>query len=155
MKNDLNDLFFKLNKNDKLQYFPTLLLLDLPTKKELMRGKIVDKMGENDFCSFCTTFYANSRLDLKVGTCFEYLLSMKRPKEFELIHAQLKYVSVNYSYEIDYLPGGYSGLGIIHFDKYLPKLLNQLPYYREKFDDSRNSTLILTQKYILNELGLL
>jgi hypothetical protein len=119
-----------------------LILHDFPTEM-LKKGKLNEMiLPTNSLFIGC-----RSNKDMKVDTEFDTLFSYKNVEKYIITKAILKYVSVNPSYEIDYLPYGYYGICLIDFPEGIPLMLNKL--------NSENMVnydlLFLTKKTILDE----
>jgi hypothetical protein len=142
-----DDFFINLNY-DRLKDFPSLLILDLPDESDLKKGNPVKINNPNQLYVFATTLIANGYLKIENNTHFEVIFSRKEPTDFVECNVVLKYVNVNPSYEIDYLPGGHSGLCLLEFPNGKPDILKKLGYYRSK-DYAKHDMLILTQKELL------
>lgn len=153
---NISNFFIQLNENRELKENPSILLLDFPRIIDLQKGNLPNSM-ENAIYVFCTTVLSNGELDIHINTKFNSLIAY-RSNEYTQCNTILKYVSVNPSYEIDYLPGGYTGLCLLEFPDGKPDILKKLAVYGEKKDYSIHDTLILTQeailKKILDELNL-
>lgn len=90
--------------------------------------------------------------DIKVNESFDVLFSHQNLADSVEVKATLKYVNVNPSYKIDYLPEGYSGICLIEFKNGVPDLMSQLKAYGEKVNQEVSTTLYLSEKPILNRL---
>lgn len=126
--------------------YPTLSILDIPTSKELNRGLNSRIINENEMFLFAAADYVN----IYINTSFNIIIPSRNIENSIESHTILKYVSVNPSYEIDYLPKGYSGICIFEFPNGKPDILNKLAVYGEKKDFSQHDTLILTHIKILD-----
>jgi hypothetical protein len=144
--NPLSEIIISLRSQDFYKGYYELSLLDIPTERVLSKGK-PPAPGTNEYYIFGTSF-----MDVPVGASFDVIFPYHHVEEY--IHAAsiLKYVNVNHSYEIDYLPNGYSGICLIEFPNGKPDILKKLAVYGEKYDDSIHDTLILTQKPIIDKI---
>ena len=146
-RNILGEIVLSLHKQGYFKKYQELLLTDFPTEKDLSKGKIPIPM-ENEIFIFGTSGYC----DVPVETSFDVIISNSNALNYVFIKSILKYVSVNPSYEIDYLPNGYSGLCLLEFPDGEPDILNKLGIAGEKKDFSIHDFLILTQKPILEKI---
>lgn len=90
--------------------------------------------------------------DIKCETEYNVLFPHHNVEDFILTKAVLKYVSVNPTYEIDYLPNGYYGICIIDFPEGKPDLLHKLRPENEKDDRYKYDRLYLTQKSVFEKI---
>ncbi len=152
MIDNIGEFFTELHTKNELKIFPSLLLLDLPRESDLKKGNFVKSINSNQFYVFATTLISDGNLEIKKNTKFDVLCSRKRPIDFVECDVVLKYINVNPRYEIDYLPGGYTGICLIEFKNGKPEILNKLAFFGEKKEYGKNDRLILTQKELLNKL---
>lgn len=147
MKKSNEELFLKLELEGIFDKNKTLYLLDLPSQHQL---KSIGRICKNNEVYVFARGYND---EIKIGTSFNFLFPKKQIDEFVQITVELKYVSVNPKYEIDYLPKGYSAICLLAFSDDLPiKLLDKLAMFDDKKDPSLHDTLILTQSDVLKEL---
>lgn len=126
----------------------TLYLIDIPTMEQLEKGK-VDISTKNDNSIFVIARGYNDKI--KIGTTFDAIISRKSIDLSIFHHSILKFISINPSYELDYLPKGNSGLCLLEFPDGKPDLLNKL-ILESKENDNKQNILILTQKPVLEKI---
>lgn len=149
MKKTLSDIYLELQLEGLFDDNKTLYLLDLPN--EDMLKNMVLKPKENELYVFARGYND----DLKVGSLFNVIFPSKQPGKFAECHVELKYVSVNHTYELNYLPRGYSGICLLNFFSEVPiEILNKLAKYDLKRDSLINDTLILTQREVINKINI-
>jgi hypothetical protein len=144
----ISEIIFELKQQNYFTNFPTLSLLDIPTAKELARGLNHIEVNKKEIFLFAAADYT----EIKKQTIFNTLIARTNIENTISCNVILKYVSVNPSYEIDYIPKGYSAICIFEFPDGKPEILNKLAIYGEKKDYSKHDTLILTQKEVLDKL---
>jgi hypothetical protein len=144
IKNVVSEIRLSL---DEVGKYKELLLTDLPCKIDLSKGKLpISKenqifiMGSSGYC------------DVPIETSFDVIYPGRNIYDYVFVKSVLKYVSVNPSYEIDYLPNGYSGLLLLEFPEGIPEILNKLGMSREKEDFAIHDYLWLTQRPILKRI---
>jgi hypothetical protein len=139
----IENIYLKLQDERTFDSNLTLYLLDLPSEDQLRKTKI-----SNNLLSSNSVFIIGRGYDdgIKIGASFNAIFPRKNPVDGIKTEAIIKYISVNPTYEIDYLPKGYSGLCLIEFTNEIPVFLNKLTIYGEKKDLMHNDTLILTQQ---------
>jgi hypothetical protein len=145
---NISEIMFELSQKNYFADYPTLSLLDIPTTKELNRG-LDNKIINSDEVFL---FASAGLTEIKNLTSFNMLFAYRNLEHSVNCNVILKYISINPSYEIDYLPKGYSAICIFEFPEGKPEILNKLAYYGEKKDYSIHDTLILTQKPVLTEI---
>jgi hypothetical protein len=124
-----------------------LLLTDFPCEIDLSKGKIPTHK-ENQIFIMGSSIYC----EVPIETSFDVIYPNRNILDYIFVKSTLKYVSVNPSYEIDYLPQGYSGLFLLEFPDEIPEILNKLGMHREKKDLSIHDHLVLTQKPVLDRI---
>jgi len=148
MNNSLIEKIFLQLEDDKIfDEYLSLYLLDVPRDEDLKKNINVVPL-ENDFFVFARGY--NDKL--KVNTKFDVIIPRRSINESIYCRSILKYVSVNPNYEIDYLPCGYSAIGLLEFPDGKPELLKRLAVFMEKKDYTIHDSLILTQKAILDKI---
>jgi hypothetical protein len=147
MNSVLSNIILSLNEQGYYKKYHEMGLIDLPSEKDLSKGKLPVPQT-NEIFIFGTTGYA----DIPVETLFDVIFSYHGVIDYVYEKSILKYVSVNPSYEINYLPQGYSGLCLLEFPDGKPDILNKLAIFGDKKDYSIHDTLILTQKPILEKI---
>ena len=147
MERQFEEIYLKLQLEGVFDENKTLYLLDLST--EDMIKSISVKSMQNELFVFARGYND----DIKIGSTFNVVFPRRNPNRYFEILIELKYVSVNPNYEIDYLPKGYSAICLLKFRNEMPKeILKKLACYGEKRDKQKHDTLILTQKEGLNRL---
>jgi hypothetical protein len=133
---------YTTNEKIELGISDVLFLYELPIQM-LKRGNL-NKLSLSSTSLFigCQTWCT----DIKCETEFNILFPHHNVENFIFTKAVLKYVSVNPTYEIDYLPSGYYGICIIDFPVGKPNLLHKLRPENEKDDRNRYDRLYLTKK---------
>jgi hypothetical protein len=145
---NIGETMFKLNEKKYFNIHTTITLLDIPTKKEIERGLQDKVISSNEIFVFAASNYT----DIKIETIFDTIIPIRNITAYLECSCILKYVSVNPSYEIDYIPKGYSAICLFEFPDGKPDMLNKLAYYGEKKDYTKHDTLILTQKAVMDKL---
>lgn len=97
-------------------------------------------------------FVASDYSDVKADTKFDIIFPYQNQNEFQYTSIVLKYISVNPSYEIDYIPKGYSALCLFEFETERSTLLSKLAVYMDKKDSLKNGSLIITQQPLFDRL---
>ncbi|AMA49869.1 hypothetical protein [Flavobacterium covae] len=147
MERQFEKIYLKVESEGLFDENKTLYLLDLPNAD--MLKNIPVKPIKNELFVFARGYNE----DLKIGSLFNVIFPSKNPNEYIENLIELKYVSVNPKYEIDYLPKGYSGICLLKFQNEIPnEILKKLAGYDEKKDNQKHDTLILTQKAGLKKL---
>ncbi len=147
MERQIEEIYLKVESEGLFDENKTLYLLDLPN--EDMLKNIPLKPMQNEIYVFARGY--NDKL--KIGSMFNVVFPRKKPNKYVESLVELKYISVNPKYEIDYLPKGYSGICLLKFQSEIPdEILNKLACYDEKKDRRKHDTLILTQKEVVNML---
>ncbi|CAA9202689.1 hypothetical protein [Flavobacterium collinsii] len=146
MKN-FGNIETKLYSDGKFKEFPTLFLQDIPREKDLQKGNLPKIENTNQVFLFARSY----DLDVKVNTIFDVLFMYSNINEWVTTKCLLKYVSVNPSYEIDYIPMNYSALCLFEFLDVKPEMLNKLQYYMEK-KDLYHDNLIISQVPLLEKI---
>ena len=90
--------------------------------------------------------------DLKLDKEFDIIFAKNNPKDFIKIQSIFKYISINANYEIDYLPKGYSGIGLVDFPQGKPEILNKLSEFRSEEKSKTNDTLYLTTQSVMDKI---
>lgn len=152
LSNTLGEILNELNYEGESNKNSSLLILDLPKESELKKDNLTALNNQNQLYVFATTLVANGHLEIKVGTPFDIIFPSKETNKYIMCDVILKYVNVNPRYEIDYLPGGYTGICLLEFNNGIPEIISKLAYYGDKKDYSIHDILILTQKPILTEI---
>ncbi len=153
MNNQLGEIFVELDNKGELNKNPSILILDLPREADLKWGNLPKSNNLNQIFVFATTLVANGYLEIKVGTQFDIIFPAKEINNLINCNVSLKYVNVNPRYEIDYLPGGYTGICLLEFENGIPKnMIDKLAIYETPKDSLKNDVLILTQKSLLEEI---
>lgn len=150
MKNKLGEFFNELDNNGKLNNNPSLLLLEFPKESHLKLSNLPELNNVHQIFVLATTLVGNGYLEIKVGSHFNIIFPSKDTNSFINCNAILKYVNVNPRYEIDCLPGGYTGICLLEFKEGIPLIMEKLTNYGEKKDYSRHDTLVLTQMEVLD-----
>ncbi|PXY42534.1 hypothetical protein DMB65_00460 [Flavobacterium cheongpyeongense] len=135
------DIETKLYSDGNFKEFPTLFLHDIPREKDLQKGNLPKIENSNQVFLFARSY----DLDIKVNTNFDVLYSYNNINECVKTKCILKYISVNPSYEIDYIPSGVSALCLFEFEDGKPEILNKLLYYMDKDKHLTYDNLIITQ----------
>ncbi|WP_264536976.1 hypothetical protein [Flavobacterium sp. N1736] len=148
----IDEFFIDLNSKDELKNYPSLLILDLPKETDIQKGNLSVPDNTNQLYVFATTVVGNGYLEIKTNTKFDIIFPRKNTNEFKECNVILRYVNVNPRHQIDYLPGGYTGLCLLEFPNGKPELFNRLKYYGEKKDYNKHDTLILTQRPVMEKL---
>ena len=143
----LTDVFLQLKEEGYFERYHKLSLLDIPTEKELSKGNIPIPRN-NEILVFAVAEFAN----IPVSTIFDVIFPSLNVEDYVEVKSILNYVTVNPSYEIDYLPKGYSGICLFEFPDGKPDILKKLAVYGEKKDYSIHDTLLLTQKPVLDKI---
>jgi hypothetical protein len=147
MERQFEEIYLKVESEGVFDENKTLYLLDLPNSD--MLKNIPLKPMKNELFVFARGYND----ELKTGSTFNVVFPRKKPNQYFECLIELKYVSVNPKYEIDYLPKGYSGICLLKFQKEIPnEILNKLAGFDEIKDKQKHDTLILTQKEGLNKL---
>ena len=146
----IGEISLELFQSGFLEDKPDLLLTDKPTKEYIDKDKggLPKNLSKNEIFIFVYHPY----YDTKIGTTFNVIFPNTNINGWQEVKCTLKYVSVNPSYEIDYIPRGYSALCLFEFEGGIPEAINKLPFFMEKRDPTKHDTLILTQKKVLNKL---
>lgn len=147
MKN-LEKIILELRQNGFLEDKPDILLVDIPTEKDLQKGNLPKMVNKNEIFAFVFHPY----YDIKINTTFDILYSSKNIDDWKETKCTLKFVSVNPSYEIDYIPNGYSALCLFEFEKGIPEMIKNLSYFMDKKDPIQHDSLVLTQKLVLEKI---
>lgn len=134
------DIETKLYSDKTLMEFPALFLQDIPREKDLQKGNLPKIENTNQVFLFAKAY----DLDIKINTTFDIIFTYNNIDEWLKTKCILKYVSVNPSYEIDYVPMNYSALCLFEFENGKPEILNNLRYYMEK-KALHHDNLIITQ----------
>ena len=142
------EIILELFKSGFLKDKPDLLLVDIPTEKDLQKGNLPKIVNKNEIFIFVYHPY----YDIKVNTTFDTLYAYKNIEEYVEVKCTLKYVSVNPSYEIDYIPAGYSALCLFEFENGVPEIIKKLPFFLEKKDLIKYDSLALTQKLVVERI---
>lgn len=142
------EIILELFQSGFLEDKPDLLLVDIPREKDLQKGNLPKNINENEIFVFVFHPY----YDTKINTTFDTLYAYKSIEEWVEIKCTLKYVSVNSSYEIDYIPAGYSALCLFEFENGIPEMIKKLPFFMEKKDPLKHDSLALTQKLVLEKI---
>jgi hypothetical protein len=130
---------------------PDLLLVDIPRELDLQKGNLPRILNKNEIFIFVYHPY----YDTKVNTTFDILYVCQDIENFIEVKCTLKYVSVNPSYEIDYIPAGFSALCLFEFENGIPEIIKKLPIFMEKRDSLKHESLVLTQKAVWEKLKLI
>ena len=127
----------------KEEFTNILMLIDIPTI-------MLDKININKLAISETTVFigCRSKENIKINTEFDVLFEYFNIENVIKTKAILKYVSVNPSYELDYLPYGYYGICLIEFPNGKPDLISVLKPENEKCVNM----LYLTQKGTMSKL---
>lgn len=153
MINNIEEYFTYLNNIAELEKNPAILLLTLPKESHLKLGNLPKLDNANQIYVLATTVVSNGNLQIKRGTQFDVIFPSKDIRRYIECRIILKYVNVNPSYEIDYLPGGYTGICLLEFENGIPTdMISKLAKYDEKRNVLIHDNLILVQKVILDEL---
>ncbi|MBS7233029.1 hypothetical protein KHA90_18565 [Flavobacterium psychroterrae] len=137
----------KLYSDGSLREFPALFLQDIPREKDLQKGNLPKIVNPNQIFLFARAY----DLDVKVDTTFDIIFMYNNIDNWLKTKCVLKYVSVNPSYEIDYIPMNYSALCLFEFEDGKPEILNKLQCYMEK-KDLHHDNLIITQIPLLEKI---
>ncbi|WP_374175264.1 hypothetical protein [Flavobacterium tructae] len=151
--NFIDEFFIDLNNEDELKNYPSLLILDLPKETDIQKGNLSVPDNTNQLYVFATTVVGNGYLEIRINTKFDIIFPKKCANEFEECNVILRYVNMNPRYQIDYLPGGSTGLCLLEFPNGRSELFNKLKYYGEKTDYNKHDTLILTQRPVIEKLS--
>ena len=143
----IEKIFTQLEDDKTFDEYLSLYLLVIPRDEDLKKNVNIVP-SKNDFFVFARGY--NDKL--KINTNFDVIIPRRSVNESIFCHSILKYVSVNPSYEIDYLPRGYSSLCLLEFPNGKPKLLKKLPIFCGTTDYSIHDMLILTQKSVLDKI---
>lgn len=124
-----------------------LYLIDLPNKE------MIDKLPFTAGINEVFVFARGDSDENKVGSCYNTLFAKSESNEHIECKVELVYVSVNATYEINYLPRGYSGICLLKFDSKVPDILfDKLSQYDVKHDPKKHDILILSQRKVLNSI---
>ncbi|WP_264529063.1 hypothetical protein [Flavobacterium sp. N502540] len=132
------DIETKLYSNGYLKKYPTLFLQDIPREKDLQKGNLPKVENTNQIFLFARAY----DLDIKVNETFDLILTYNNIDQWLKTKCILKYVSVNPSYEIDYIPMNYSALCLFEFENGKPEIINKLKYYMEEKGPDHDSLII-------------
>lgn len=147
MERQFEEIYLKVESEGLFDENKTLYLLDLPNESIIKTISV--KPMQNELFVFARGYND----ELKIGSTFDVIFPRRSPNMYIESLIELKYVSVNPKYEIDYLPKGYSGICLLKFHNEMPnEILNKLAVYEEKRDRQKHDTLILTQKEGINKL---
>ncbi|HEY8936094.1 MAG TPA: hypothetical protein VIM65_12770 [Cyclobacteriaceae bacterium] len=147
MNQQLEDIFEEFHKENILEEYLTITLIDIPTEVEMKNIDYKTSLTKNELWVF-----ANAYKDTKIGSSFDTIFLYHSPEIYTYNRAVLKYVSVNPSYHVNHLPKGYSAICLFYFPDGKPDLLNKLKPYNTKIDYSRYDTLCMTQKPIMEKI---
>lgn len=142
----IGGIVFELFQSGFLEDKPDLLLVDIPREKDLLKGNTPKNINENEL------FVFHPYYDIKINTTFDTLYAYQNIEKWVEVKCTLKYVSVNPSYEIDYIPAGYSAICLLEFENGIPEIAKKLPFYMDKKDPLKHDVLGLTQKTVLEKL---
>jgi hypothetical protein len=142
----LDEIFAILIELGYYKKYHDICLFDLPDKINLQKGKLPVPQENEMF------IFGKGYMDIPIGASFDVIFPARDVKNYIYTNSILKYVSVNPSYEIDYLPCGYTGMCLLDFSEGKPEILKKLAIFGEKKDYSIHDTLILTQKPILDKI---
>lgn len=146
--------FSTLQEEGTYERYDHLGLLDVPNESQISSMmRILERTGNLNLVTpnsfFC---FGVAYRDVKVGSTYSTLFASQNVMNFANVEATLKYVNVNKSYEVDYLPRGYSGICLIEFNGSKPELLKKLKVYREIGNSEAYDTLYLSQKVVLDRI---
>ncbi|MEN9918035.1 MAG: hypothetical protein RL662_471 [Bacteroidota bacterium] len=145
--NQLGEFFLDLQGDGFFEENSKLSLLDIPTKKDLLKGNIPHPANDQ-----LLLFGAAEYADIPIETHFDVIIPYRKMEEYVYARSILIYITVNPSYEINFLPKGYSVICLLEFTEGKPDILNKLAIYGDKKDYYTHDILILTQKLILEEI---
>lgn len=138
----------QLYSDGNFKEFPTLFLQDIPREKDLQKGNLPKIENTNQVYLFARSY----DLDIKIETTFDVLYMYNNIDEWVETKCILKYVSVNPSYEIDYIPMNYSALCLFEFVDGKPEMLTKLPDYMDKKENVIKDNLIISQMSLLKKI---
>ncbi|HEY8936093.1 MAG TPA: hypothetical protein VIM65_12765 [Cyclobacteriaceae bacterium] len=145
----LRMIYNKVYDEGYFEKYLTLYLLDVPTEAQLIKSDASLLQSDEN----CSLIIARGFDDnIKVNATFDAIISQNNIKTSIFTRAILKYISVNPSYKIDYLPKGYSGLCLLNFPQGKPDILKNIPVYGENKDYEKHDILILTQRAVLERI---
>ena len=131
-----------------------LFISDRVEKEEVeIFKKNLQRLGlGNLFNSQTILVFGKSLKDLHLGDVFEVFFPHEEVEKNIKLEAILKYVNLSKGRKIDYLPKGCTGICLIEFKGEIPKIIDRLKFYNEKFDELRHYNFYLTQKPILDRI---
>jgi len=153
MIDNIGEFFINLNNIGELEKNPSILILELPNESHLKLGHLPKIDNVNQIFVLGTTVVSNGYLEIKIGTQFDIIFASKEINDFVECSAILKYVNINPGYEINYLPGGYTGICLLEFKSGIPiDMIEKLAPFDMHGGSSKIDTLILTQKSVMDKI---
>lgn len=96
-----------------------------------------------------------SEIDIPKGTQFHALFERKKPEKYPIIKATLNWISYRQSLEVDFLPTGYTGIGLIEFSQKIPENCAILPKFRQRKQLGEDMIFLTSKKlYELMKISL-
>lgn len=127
---------------------PTLFVVDIPGDNDLRKGKLPSLENENQVFLFVKSYQIN----VKIHTKFDVLFLYSDIGNHLVTNIELLYSSVNPSYEIDFIPLGYTSLCLFEFEDGKPEMLNKLRHYMSSEKCENCDYIIFTQSNLLKHL---
>lgn len=142
----ISEIMLELSQEGFFEDCPTVLLLDLPSEKDLPVG--LNSLRNNEIFVFAISGYSN----VNHGTSFDVAFPFHAIEEACFSTSILENSFINPSYTLDYLPKGYTGICKFYFTHEKPTILDKLAGYQSQKKHGINDSILLTQQSFFNVL---